>query len=321
MKTLREHPFFKAVQAAEDLHKKAGAFGCGNANRLLFHKALRKAHPFIFSRSVTNEKRMMGRGYMEFDDLVEDFSIPFSTSLYLMTDCPWLKHPNPHPDLELKDGIYFDTTELLGYLVDEITTENFRVFEVHLINFDPKAKTGAKPVMPCINQFEINLKTLSFAFNSAKAIGIELFESKPEAHTMKETCAVMQFTSSISVKRIGIEVSPQFNIKTRGLGAGYTSIKRDNLIHIADKVEYEYIKPMEESNIDWEFTGWWRGHWRALYFPDSMKDQFSRRIVDYARTGKNRAGEYNVPGYTWVTEHTRGDPRLAEIIARMVKHG
>ena len=48
------------------------------------------------------------------------------------------------------------------------------------------------------------------------------------------------------------------------------------------------------------------------------KDSFGRNVVDKSKTGKSRLGEYNVEGYTWVNEHVRGDPAIAEIKTHMV---
>lgn len=317
MRTLKEHPFFQAVDKTEQLYKENGIWSSGRGpNRHLFFKALKIAKPFIFDRNVTIEKRFAGRSMDNVETLVEDFSIPFAQSLYLMTDCPTILHP---PD---KFGL--DTTKLLGYLVDEIDPENFRVFEMHWLTSatDKKMAAIVEEVggFPLVNQFTIGLKTIAFAFRSARAMDIKLFDRSNDAHFMRETAAVMEFTKCVSVKRIGVEVSPKFTIKTKGMGAGVTSIKYDNIIHIADKEEYEYVKPLDDSSINWDFRGFWRGHWRAFY-SKGVKDQFGRNVVDYGRMGKNRAGVYNVPGYTWVSEHTKGDPRLAEIKVRTVKHG
>lgn len=173
--------------------------------------------------------------------------------------------------------------------------------------------------VPYINQFNISLPAIQLGMDMAKALGTEIFDSKTEAHVLKETACVLAFTKCISVKRIGIEVNRKFSLKSKGIGVGFTVVKEDNIIHIADKEEYEYTTPLEDSNINWDYIGHWRGHWRALYHPPSITDQFGRRVVDYTRIGKNRAGDYIVPGYTWVNEHIRGDEALAEIKTRTVK--
>lgn len=156
------------------------------------------------------------------------------------------------------------------------------------------------------------------------ALDFELFNAKTEAHVLKETSAIFQFTDCISVKRIGIEKLRGYTLRSYNIGSGHTKIKMDNLIHIADKVEYEFVKPLDDSEINWEHIGFWRGHWRAFYVKnstgDSRKDEHGWNTVDYSRLGKDRTGKYCVPGYTWVNEHVKGDPRLAEIKMRAVKH-
>lgn len=313
MKSLKDHGFFKTLDVAEQWGKKDKTWlghGLGQKNK--FYQYLREAHPFVFDKRVTMEKRMEGRNYEGVLDLVKDFSIPFSTSLYLMTDSPEISAP-------FEDGSDRQVFKLYGYLIKEISPERFLVFEVSEIEADRYRDTGYKGVIPMVNVFNIDLKSIEKTLLMMRAIDDGTFDRTPDAHIIKEITCVMNFTKSISVKRVGVEVSRQFNIKSRGIGTGFTSMKYDNIVHIADKEEYEYVRPLDDSTIDWEFRGFWRGHWRAFYVSD-LKDQFGRDVVDYTRTGKNRAGVYDVPGYTWVVEHTKGDSRLAEIKTRRVIH-
>jgi len=53
------------------------------------------------------------------------------------------------------------------------------------------------------------------------------------------------------------------------------------------------------NSIDWLFSFKVRGHWRKL---------------NNGKLGKNRMGEYGVTGFTWVSEHTRGDKNAPLII-------
>jgi len=313
---LKDHPFFKAIDWAGKIEKKIGQWGAGNANRLQFFRALKVAHPFVFDRNVTMEKRMEGRAFENFDTLVEDFSLPFRTSLYLMTDGPSIQCPTHEGSKE------FHSVTLLGYLIQELEKdgvadpENFMAYEVCNIE-----KEGMQ--VPCINQFRIDLKTMAFALRAAEALDFEIFNAKTEAHVLKETSSVFSFTDCISVKRIGVEVVRKFSMKSKGIDAGVTTLKYDNIIHIADKVEYEYTMPLDDSKVNWDYVGFWRGHWRAFYVKTgdkTRKDENGWNMVDYGRIGKDRTGKYCVPGYTWVVEHPRGNPKLREIKARLVKH-
>lgn len=312
MRSLREHPFFQVIDEASKIEKLTGRWGAGTASKNSFFRCVHQAHPFIFDRRTTIEKRLAGRAMDGFKDLIEDFSMPFGTSLYLMTDAPHIQAPMNEGSKETCQY------ELCGYLINETKpAEYFMAYEVSWVKYN-----GLEQRVPSINQYNIDLVTIEKVLRMAEAVDARIFDKKTEAHVLKETAVIFNLTNCISVKRIGVEVSPQFNIKSRGIDAGFKSIKYDNIIHIADKVEYEYTKPLENQNIDWEYRGFWRGHWRALYYPDTLTDSFGRRIVDYTRIGKNRAEVYEVPGYTWVVEHFRGeDERLAEMKTRTVKHG
>jgi len=139
---------------------------------------------------------------------------------------------------------------------------------------------------------------------------------------ISSTVKINRLTNMISVKRIGVEHHGKLSLLHKGLGVGFSTIKYDNIYHIAGKREYNYSKPLGESEINWDFLGWWRGHWRAFYQKDfdgnTIVDSSGRNVVDYSRTGKNRSGDRNVKGYTWVIEHIRGD-KSAEIKTHHVK--
>lgn len=305
-----QHPFFKAIELAES-HLKLGVAwgmpGVSSSNRAMFYQALKRAHPWVFDRRCTHDRlpilQAKSGQELNIDTLVEDFSMPHSVSLYLLTDPFTLMQP-------MMDLVTKMASTTYGYLIQEKTPEKFTVFEVSVAELEKRP--GVE--MPLIHQFEIDLQQLrSYNWDELKEVRSEMFY-------MKHIASIMSLTSSISVKRIGIEKRAQVKLKTRGLGIGFTNIKYDNLIHVADKEEYEYTQPLAEG-INWEFRGFWRGHWRAFYYPDTITDSFGRRVVDYTRSGKNREGQYTVPGYTWVTEHTKGDPALAEIKTHLVKKG
>jgi hypothetical protein len=315
--SLKNHPFFQALDRAEYILKKtkqwAASSGLNPGARNIFYKALKEAKPFIFDKRVTMEKRHLGRACVDVGELVQDFSLPFATSLYLMMDSPQILAP---PEEGSKD---MWLTQVLGYLIKEESPEEFVVWCVSNVTHPSDFANDAAIPIPAVNRFNISLKTVSMAMRMAESMGEEIFNEKTEAHILKETSVILQFTNSVSVKRVGVEVARNFSVKSKGIGAGFTAIKYDNIVHIADKEEYEYTKPVDDSKIDWEFRGLWRGHWRAFYVKD-LKDQYGRNVVDYGRIGKNRNGDYVIPGYTWVVEHTKGDARLAEIKTRTVKH-
>jgi hypothetical protein len=315
MKTLRDHPFFKTVEEASRIEKLVKAWGSGRASRQQFFMSLKKAHPFIFDKRVTFEKRMDGRATADFENLVEDFSLPFKDTLYLMTDSPSILAPQS-PD-NLNDKALFT---LMGYLIHEIDPEHFMVFEVANAEVDGQT-------VPYINQFQVDLKSIQTMTRMMKAIREDGEENRgPNAHFLKETNVILQFTDCISVKRIGIETVKTFNLKNRGTGTGITSVKMDNLIHIADKVQYKYTSSAEDSEINWDYVGFWRGHWRAFYVKDAkgdnVKDDRGWNVVDYGRSGKDRIGNpHCVPGYAWVVDHMKGHPALAQIKTHFVKKG
>lgn len=308
---LKDHPFFNLLDLAEIWEKRSGSWGVATkANKKDFFTALKQAHPFNFDKKVTIEKLMAGMYGIDFFNLVKDFSLPFKTSLYLLNDAPQIISPiSGDADIRIK-------TQSMGYMIQEITPELFNCYSVHsLVEI---GVTGE--VMPVIEPFQIDLKRL------AGCDWHRVDDATVEMHWLKEICKILQLTKSISVKRIGIEHLKSFSVKSRGISAtGFTSIKTDNLYHIADKQEYDYSTNENDGEINWEWIGFWRGHWRAFYLKDSsgnnLQDNKGYNIVNYGKLGKNRQGEYTVPGYTWVDEHTKGNPKLAEIKQRRVVSG
>jgi hypothetical protein len=297
-----KHEFFDAI----DKIAKAGNFDPFDSAlkfpKAEFYRALKVAHPFVFDAKCT-EEAMMSAGKEMFSGVkfdlekiqskiekkaskVEEFSLQFKTVLYLLTKCPTILRSTA-------SGEVFKYKRI-GYLIKELEgPEKIRVFDVML------AAVGAD--WHCITDFyDVDLTNLEPNFAS-------------------DVVAISRLSDMISVKRVGIEVEGGFrNLKTKGIGTGFTSVRYDNIFHIADKEEYNYTLS-EEGSLYWtEYLGWWRAHWRAFYH-ENLTDAFGRRVVDYTRTGKNRRDEYVVPGYTWVMEHIKGDPKLAEIRTRIVK--
>lgn len=315
MKHLK-HSFFESLEYIE---KKSlwNAWDGKAFPRKKFLSILKQAHPFIFDRKCTEEAQMEagvdGEAFVKKKvplewstivgkaKLVEEFSLPRSTSLYLFTEGPRICRFDVK-----KEVVVF---QRIGFLIHEISPEKILVFDLSRVRVDDyKGKAELK----------LSRNPSSEGFWVPVVDVIELDLLKFEENFASDIVSINRLTNMLSVKRLGIEKKLSCTIKTRDFGTGYTMYKYDNLIHIADKEEYEYTKPLGEG-IDWEYRGFWRGHWRALYFSDDIVDSFGRRVVDYTRLGKNRSEEYNVPGYTWVVEHTKGDPAFAQIKTHLVK--
>jgi len=297
---LIKHPFFKTIAFMEKLNA-WNATDDPTFSKSEFLKTLKVAHPFVFDGSITNEKFESSQDLKPLDELVKSFSLPFKTSLYLLTDAPKVSVKNKYGDL-LPMFIY-------GYLIEEITPEKFRVFIMSMqgVTEDIKAATGFDH-LPLADEITIDLNLPA-----------------EKMMNQNEVCLLCHLTNAISVKRIGVERGGgRFQVKNKQATTGFTSIKYDNIYHIADKREYEFEKPIADGEIDWSYVGYWRGHWRAFYVKsgdETVKDHLGWNKVDYSRTGKDRKGVYCVPGYTWVVEHIKGDPELAEIKTRVVVAG
>jgi len=277
-----------------------------------FISLMKVAHPFVFdstssaqalsdSGKALDTKSLLGLSDDEAADVleayrkemshrvffVEELSLPFACSLYIMTKPGAIAIHDPKSTYSVK---------IHGYLVEEVGPRKVNIFSLS----ETTVGLGGR-MFPILNYFEVDL-------------------SKTVKRNEDEILFVNRLTSMISVKRLGIEKDVKFTIRTKGVGAGFTVLRYPNLIHIADKVEYEYTTPISDSGIDFEWRGFWRGHWRAFYFPEAT-DTIGRRVVDWTRIGKNRSGDYGTPGHTWVVEHIKGDPALAEIKTHTVKKG
>jgi len=303
MRKRLEHPFFDAL----DTIIKKDAFKAlshdGPFPKAQLFKALKEAHPVVYDQKCTEgameiagldggdyvKKMQMDSTFLdEFESdiykrasRVEEFSLPHATSLYLLTNSPTIIRKG-------KDGVF--TYKRLAYLLKEITPERIMIYDFML------AKIPEIGYFPIPDFYEIDLTKFDRNFSS-------------------DVVAIERLSNMLSVKRIGIEAGGIRTIKTKGFGVGYVTIKCDNIMHIADKREYKYIKPLT-GEVDVRWVGWRRAHWRAFYVEAGVAlDSLGRNLVDYTRTGKNRKGEYCVKGYTWVSEH---DGLLEEIKPRYV---
>lgn len=309
-----EHPFFDALDwIIKNDSFKAFEHGRPFPKREMFN-ALKNAHPVNFDKACTHqgieaagyepkaddamlklELEGFEEGVLDQAKTVEEFSLPFATSLYLLNDCPTIIRKSKD-----KDVFVF---RRLGYLIQEITPERLIVYDFM------RVKLG-KDYVYIPDFYEIDLAKL----------GVD----KEMNNFASDILCLNRFSNMLSVKRIGIEKGGMRTIKTKGFGIGYTTIKTDNILHVADKREYEYLKPLTGAEGDISWIGWWRAHWRAFYKyegDNKLKDHLGRNIVDYSRIGKNRSGEYKVNGYTWVTEHVKGADSDFDIKMRFVKRG
>lgn len=66
--------------------------------------------------------------------------------------------------------------------------------------------------------------------------------------------------------------------------------KLNSIIRLTPHTAKNYPPPLLSSHIEWTVAWWVRGHWRKI---DGV--------------GKDRYGAYVTYGFTWVTEHLRGD--------------
>lgn len=90
---------------------------------------------------------------------------------------------------------------------------------------------------------------------------------------------------------LGVEpIYRTVNMKTRTLGKNLHKI--NHIIRLKPMTHTDYPEPAFSREIDWDMRWWVRGHWRKLPSAETP--------------GKDRAGNYNVKGFTWVIEHLRG---------------
>lgn len=157
--------------------------------------------------------------------LIEEFSLPFKTCLYLRRDKTMAM-------TRMQDGSFIPHLQT-GILLVEKTPELIEYY--------------ASVFIPSLKQTHID-----HGFLDLKNIG-----------SQAPKCAYVNvMTNMISVKRVGVERTSLFkSIKSNGL---YRQLKIDNIYHIANKVEYDYTVS-GEGKIEIVKSGLWRGHWRAFY--------------------------------------------------------
>lgn len=111
--------------------------------------------------------------------------------------------------------------------------------------------------------------------------------------TNSEGPILRELLGRLNTESMGLETS-RTNIKI-GTGKEKRQHRIRRVIHICPKRQKETYS-LQTRTIDWTHRFMVRGHWRSLN--------------DKSKVGKNRAGEYCVTGFTWVSEHERGPEEL-----------
>jgi hypothetical protein len=109
---------------------------------------------------------------------------------------------------------------------------------------------------------------------------------------MRKLCMSMalQYIGRLNTEKRGLEKTRE-RIKI-GTGKGKRTHTVRQVIHVYPKKETIASSPSGRE-IDWQSRWIVRGHWRV-----------------HNGLGKDRAGNYNVQGYTWITEHCKGPDGL-----------
>ena len=219
------HPFFDCLDEIQKLNTWSAYAGVPFP-KAKFLKALKQAHPFVFDKKTTTaaisyaghvgkawtvEEAMEKAGLLD-DSLselqteisdraskVEEFSLPFKTSLYLLSEIDTVvARPSPTPG---GDPIFLKRA---GYLINEVTPEKIEVYDLATLYID-----SLKRFIPAIEYMLIDLNSF-------------------EENLSSDILSINRFTDMISVKRIGIEHRGIRNFKDKSHGV--ISIKYPNII-------------------------------------------------------------------------------------------
>lgn len=174
---------------------------------------------------------------------------------------------------------------------DIIFDAPFKVFSIERLEDLPLALVTNEGGIPigfwCIITVEMGPRDY-FYFALIKALLPDGSENAYVIRMAGMSPIVNEAIKAINSSKLGLERTRQ-SVK---LGTGKTKrlhrIRR--VIYVSPKNKYETLESLTARNIDWTHRFVVRGHWRACD----------------GRLGKNRAGEYCVSNFTWVTEHERG---------------
>lgn len=110
---------------------------------------------------------------------------------------------------------------------------------------------------------------------------------------------VIALTEKITVGEMGFEKT-----KDRIKLCNGVIKKIKHIVHIIPKrIKSDFSKT--HPSIDWSHQWEVRGHWRVIEYLNKETGE-----VNFERVGKDRYGEYNVEGYTWVASHVKGPDHL-----------
>lgn len=115
--------------------------------------------------------------------------------------------------------------------------------------------------------------------------------------TNSESGLVSRFVQILNTQKVGVATTRS----TVKFGSG--SLKRIHrirrIVYVSPKRDVEKISS-EHKNIDWSHRWLVRGHWRS---------------IPVGKLGKDRAGDYCITSFTWVTEFEKG-PEAAPLISK-----
>lgn len=103
-----------------------------------------------------------------------------------------------------------------------------------------------------------------------------------------------KFTERLNqVNTVGQELV-NINIYYKGKHNEKRTAKIRKVVHIVPKkIRDDYVS-LNKKKIEWTHRFWRRGTWVNFYNPDGS--------IDYSKIGKDRDGNYNIPGKTWRIE-------------------
>lgn len=183
-----------------------------------------------------------------------------------------------------------DTVDENGHFIDLELDAPFDVFSVEITNgFLTTPKPGAEVPLTihAVIAYEVSPKIFKyFMYWSGQK------NEKRVAHIPTLDVLINQFIERINNQKCGVE-----KIK-ESIRIGYGPTRRKHafkkLIHIRPKTEISERSEVSGCHIEWSHRWLVRGHWRALK----------------QGLGKDRAGNYVVSGFTWVSEHEKGPDNL-----------
>ncbi len=107
-----------------------------------------------------------------------------------------------------------------------------------------------------------------------------------------------KYLERMKKEQMGLETC-RTNVKL-GTGSGKKMHRIRRIIHVAPKKSQTSTFGVSGRDVDWTHRFEVRGHWRKLELQANGEQPI----------GKDREGNYDVKGFTWVSHHTRGPEHL-----------